>query len=50
MRLLLSADAGSMPVMELLIALNVAIILGVLAQTMGADSRDADPTRQIAAI
>ena len=39
-----------MPVMELLIALIVVGILGVLAQTIGTDSRDADLTRQIAAI
>jgi len=39
-----------MTVMELLIAIIVAGILGVLAQTMGTDSRDADLTRQIAAI
>ena len=36
--------------MELLLALIVAGILGVLAQTMGTDSRDADVSRQSAAI
>jgi hypothetical protein len=36
--------------MELLLALIVAGILGVLAQTIGTDSRDADPSRQIATI
>ena len=50
MRLLLSPQAGSLWVMELLLALIVVGILGVLAQAIGIDSRDADPTRQIAAI
>jgi hypothetical protein len=36
--------------MELLLALIVVGILGVLAQAIGTDTRDADPTRQIAAI
>jgi hypothetical protein len=36
--------------MELLLALIVTSILGVLAQTIGIDSRDADSTRQIASI
>lgn len=36
--------------MELLLALIVAGILGVLAQTIGTDSRDADLTRQVASI
>ena len=36
--------------MELLLALIVAVILGVLAQTMGTDSRDANPNCQIASI
>ncbi len=29
--------------MEILIVLLIAIVLGILAQTVGADSRDADP-------
>ena len=36
--------------MELLLALIVVGILGVLAQTIGTDSRDADLTRQVASI
>jgi hypothetical protein len=36
--------------MELLLAAIVVTVLGALAQTIGADSRDADPNRQIAAI
>lgn len=36
--------------MELLLAVIVLGILGVLAQTIGTDSRDADLNRQIAAI
>jgi hypothetical protein len=36
--------------MELLLALIVVGILGILAQVIGTDTRDADPTRQIAAI
>jgi hypothetical protein len=36
--------------MELLLAAIVVAVLGVLAQTIGADSRDADLNRQIPAI
>ena len=36
--------------MELLLAVIVIAILGVLAQTIGTDSRDADLNRQIASI
>jgi hypothetical protein len=36
--------------MELLLAVLLLAILGVMAQAAGTDSRDADPSRQIAAI
>jgi hypothetical protein len=36
--------------MELLLALIVVGLLGALAQTIGTDSRDANPNRQIASI
>ncbi len=36
--------------MELLIALIVVVIIGALAQTIGTDSRDANPNRQVASI
>jgi hypothetical protein len=36
--------------MELLLAAIVVAVIGVLAQTNGTDSRDADLNRQIAAI
>jgi hypothetical protein len=36
--------------MELLLATIAVVIIGALAQSIGTDSRDADPSRQIAAI
>ena len=46
MRLLLSVQPVTIRVMELLLATIVTSILGVLAMTIGTDSRDADRSRQ----
>ena len=42
MRLLLSSPQGMILDMELLIALLLVAIIGILAQAVGTDSRDAD--------